>query len=146
VRVDSAAVRVRASSTNPDEKRYRAISMLDGDRATAWNSNGDKQASNVGVRLTFTFDGPVRLARITLVNGYVRSKVLFDGNERVAKFTVATDAGQVPWDLKDSDQPQSLDLGGQPTTTVTLTVDGVYPGNKYRDVCVTEVTFFERRG
>jgi hypothetical protein len=144
VRVDSAAVRVRASSTNPNETRYRAASMLDGDRTTAWNSGGDKLDSNVGVRLTFTFDRPVRLARINLINGYVRTKVLFDGNERVARFTVGTGSGEVAWDLKDSDQPQSLDLDGQPTDTVTLTVDGVYPGNKYKDVCVTEIVFFER--
>jgi ribosomal protein L37E len=144
VRIDSGTVRVRASSTNPNEPRYRVASIQDGSRATAWNSHGENQDSNVGVTVTFTFDRPVKLARITMINGYVRRKDLFQGNERVAKLTVQADAAEAAWDVRDSDQPQSLDLDPKPTNKVTLVIDAVYPGNRYRDVCITEVVFYER--
>jgi hypothetical protein len=145
VRIDSKTVRARASSTNPNQPRYRVASIQDGNRATAWNSNGDRLDSNVGVSVTFTFDRPVKLARITMINGYVRTKVLYRGNERVARLTVQADSAEAAWDVKDSDQPQSLDLAPLPTNKVTLVVDAVYPGNKYRDVCITEVSFYEQR-
>jgi uncharacterized OB-fold protein len=145
IRVDPKTVRAAASSTNPNEARYKVASTMDGKRSTAWNSNGDRLDSNVGQRLTYTFSKPVKLARVTIVNGYARSPTLFKGNERVAKMTLQTDAGQAQWDLADNDQPQSLDVKPEPTKKVVLVVDAVYDGNKYKDVCVTEVSFFEVR-
>ncbi|HEU5110195.1 MAG TPA: hypothetical protein VFT95_16770 [Micromonosporaceae bacterium] len=145
VPIDQATIEAAASSTNPNENRYKVASLLDGKRATAWNSNGDRLDSNVGQRVTFTFDRPVNLARVTIINGYVRTPVLFKGNERVAKMTIQTDAGKAQWDLADSDQVQTLDIQPATTNKVVLIVDAVYDGNKYKDVCITEVNFFEAR-
>jgi hypothetical protein len=144
VAVDPSRVKATASSTNPEEPRYKVASTLDGNRSTAWNSHGETEP-NEGVRLTYTFDKPVKLVRITVVNGYARNATLFRGNERVKKLTVTTDAGATPWTLKDTADAQTLTLDGAATKAVTFTIDSVYKGNKYKDVCITEVGFYETR-
>ncbi|HYN93644.1 MAG TPA: hypothetical protein VES42_07325, partial [Pilimelia sp.] len=135
-------VSATASSTNPELARYRVGSTLDGDRATAWNSHGDKLRSNIGVRLTYRFAGPVKLARVTIINGYARTPALYRGNHRVARLSVRTDGGAAtPWQLADTTDPQTLTLPGAPTTSITLVVEEIHQGNKYKDVAITEITF-----
>ena len=133
--VDADTVKVKASSV---QKRagsvsYVAANMLDGDRTTAWNSNGDKVGSGEGVVLTFTFEGPLRLRGVALLNGYQKTtkdgKNLYKANGRVSGFTVVTDNSTKEWKVKDSPEPQALEADLGETSTVTLTVTGVYPGN-----------------
>jgi hypothetical protein len=143
--VPAARVDVTASSVQPDQPQFAAAHLVDGDVATTWQSDADRLKTNVGVRLTFSFDQPVRLARITLVNGDGRNPTDYRNNERVAKLAVITDSATVDWPVPDNGQPQALDLDGAPTATVTLVVDAVYPGGRFRDVAVSEVSFAELR-
>jgi len=143
VRVDPASVHATASSTSPDPAQYGVANTLDGNRATAWHSFGEEEAS-VGVHLTYRFARPVRLARITMVNGFARSPTDYRNNQRVARFAVRTEAGSRDWALRDTADPQTFDLDAAPTTSVVLTVEAVYPGAVYKDVTVTEIAFDER--
>jgi hypothetical protein len=140
-------VRVTASSTIPaaEDPRFVVARIADGDPATAWQSDGKRLTSNVGVRLTFRFDRPVRLARISVVNGYARTPQDFRNNERVARWQVRRDTGSTGWTLEDTAQPQSLDLDAAATTTVTFVVERVHPSTRWPDLAVSEVTFYERR-
>ncbi len=74
---------------------------LDGRRTTAWNSQG-RRAELV---LRYTFERPVHLGRISVVNGWVhRTRAngdLYQLNQRVAEFTVATDQRTETWRLED---------------------------------------------
>jgi hypothetical protein len=45
--------------------------------------------------------------------------------------------------MADKGDPQTLDLDGAPTTKVTFVMLETYPGTKFEDVCITEVTFDE---
>ncbi len=144
VRIDPRTVRASASSTSPDPVRYGAANTLDGNHATAWHSHGEQVASNVGVSLTYRFARPVRLARITLVNGFARSPVDYRNNERAARFLVRSDSGSRRWELQDTSEPQTLDLDGRPTAAVAFVVEAVYPGIRYEDVTITEVAFDAR--
>jgi arabinofuranan 3-O-arabinosyltransferase len=144
-RVAPGSVRASASSSIPHDPRYAVSKTLDGDPATAWNSNGARIPSNVGVRLTYTFDRPVRLARITVINGYAHTPTDYRNNQRVKRCTVLTDAGSRDWSLADTAAPQRLDADLGPTGAVTLVVKEVYPGTVYPDLAVSEVSFDERR-
>jgi Nicotine adenine dinucleotide glycohydrolase (NADase) len=138
--VDPDDVTATASSTLSDN-RFVVTNTLDGDRTTCWQSAGDQLESNVGVQLTYQFPEPVRIARITLVNGWARSPADFQNNQRVARASVNTDAGTTIWRVRDTAEPQTLELDPEPTSLVTLVIQEVYPGERFRDLAVTEVAF-----
>lgn len=144
--IDPGTIRATASSVQrrAGNITYGARNTLDGDVATAWNSDGD--GGGRGIKLTYTFPDPVLLRTITIRNGYqkVRSNDgvdLWPLNERVRQFTVTTDAGSWTWDLADKRNPQTLRQDFGRTSTVTLTITSVYPSSKYRDVAISELEF-----
>jgi hypothetical protein len=143
LRVDRSVVSVTATAADPDAPNYGVQLATDGDLSTAWHSGGHLIATNVGVEVRFTFTRPVKLARITIVNGFARSPADFTNNQRITKMRVQTEAAQREWTVKDSADPQSLDLDGAPTKTVTFVVEATVAGTKFKDVCITEVTFDE---
>jgi hypothetical protein len=56
---------------------------------------------------------------------------------------VRTDAGEKEWSMPDTGDPQTLRFDGAPTTKVTFVMAEFYLGTKFKDVCITEVTFEE---
>ncbi|WP_203896814.1 NADase-type glycan-binding domain-containing protein [Virgisporangium aliadipatigenens] len=144
VRVPPNTIKVTATTAIPGD-RYRPENTLDGANDTAWHSNGPALPNNNGQTLTFTFDKPVRLVRVTINNGFNRSPTDYTNNERIASAEIVTDAGTKQWQPKDTGDPQTLELDGAPTTKVQIVVRGVYPGTKYRDVTVSEAAFDELR-
>jgi hypothetical protein len=144
IRVDPNRVRATASSSVLNDPTYDVTKTLDGDGATAWNSDGARLPSNVGVRLSYRFVNPVRLTRITVVNGYARTPTDYHNNQRVARFTVLTATATQSWALRDTADPQSLDQDFGSVAAVTFVVEAVYPGTKFKDLAVTEVGFYER--
>lgn len=143
--VDLRTVTASASSTVPGSPAYVVANTLDGDPATGWHSDGKRLPSNVGVRLRYAFDPPVRLGRITMVNGFARSPPDYRNNERVARMRVETGAASITWELPDTAEPQALPLDGASTAVVTLVVEAVYPGTRYQDLVISEVAFDELR-
>jgi hypothetical protein len=143
VAVPVSAVTATATAADPDTVPYGVQNTIDGKRETAWHSGGHLIPTNVGVEVRFAFNRPVKLARITVVNGFARSDTDFTNNHRVQKMRVRTEAAEHSWNMADTYDPQSLGLDGVPTSTVTFVIEATYPGNKFKDVCITEVTFDE---
>ncbi|HET9658654.1 MAG TPA: hypothetical protein VFP72_25120 [Kineosporiaceae bacterium] len=145
--VDLHTVRASASSTQKADGNisYTPGNTLDGNPATAWNSDGSVDGPGPGITLSYTFGSPVNLRAITIRNGYqkVRSKGvdLWERNERVRQLQITTDSGNWTWDLEDIRDPQTLDRDFGRTTTVKLKIVSVYPGTKYKDVAISEVSF-----
>jgi hypothetical protein len=144
VQVDPASVTASASSSIP-APRFAPGNTLDGDRTTAWHSDGRKVPNTIGITLSFRFNRPVRLARIAIVSGFARSTTDYTNNQRMARASVQTDAGTKSWKLADTWEVQSLDLDPAPVTSVTFVVEEVYLGTRYKDVTVSEVVFSELR-
>jgi ribosomal protein L37E len=141
LRIDASTIRPSASRTLTDPPTFGVANTIDGNPATAWQSHGKPPSGNVGVRLTYTFDRPVKLARITLVNGYAQSAASFGRNERLKSATVTTDSGSQDWHLPDTDRPQTLDLDRAATKSVVLVVREVYLGTRFQDLAVSEIAF-----
>jgi len=146
VKVAGDAITAAASSTQDPEGRvdYVAANTLDGDPATAWNSDGRKDGPGPGISLTYTFAAPQDLRGITILNGYQKRSGgtdLWRLNERLHEVRVVTDAGSWTWTLADSREPQTLsrDLGR--TGSVRLEVVSIYRSQRYLDVGVSEVSF-----
>jgi hypothetical protein len=143
IRVDSSAVTVTATASDPETAKWGPQLINDGDLKTAWHSGGHLIKTNVGVEVRFAFNRPVKLARITMVNGYAKSATDFTNNQRITKMRIKTDAGSREVPVADSMDPQSFDLDGAATKAVTLVVLATVPGTTYKDVCISEAMFDE---
>ena len=141
-RIDPSTVAVSASSElAPD---FVATNTLDEDLHTAWNDG--VEGPGIGETLTYTFEEPVRLVRIEVVNGNERlPDVPFDANARIQVATLATDAGDVSVTLDDSFDVQGATLDFGTTDTFTLRVDSVFPGTDFDQVALTDIAFYAAR-
>lgn len=143
--VELSVAEASASSVlEPDGSvTYEPQRTLDGQPETAWNDGVDGDPT--GEWLEYTFDAPVRIARIEVRNGYdktVGDLDLFDANARVRDLTIETDDTSTEAQLSDTREPQSI---GGPTGAacrVRVVVDSVYKGSRFSDVAVSEVAFF----
>ena len=147
VLIDAADVVVDASSTLAPigTFTYEPANTLDGDRDTAWNH--DSTGSGLppeGQFLRYTFATPIHLTRIDIVNGYAKSETAFGENARVETISarIGLSSPAVVFPLADTHQIQTLEHDFGLVTEVSLVIDSVYPGTKYRDVAITDVFFY----
>jgi hypothetical protein len=146
--IDPRTVHGSASSVQRPEGgiSYDPGNTLDGNPATAWNSDGAKDGSGPGITLTYTFADPVDLRSVTLFNGYQKVRTsdgvdLWPLNERIRQLELITQAGQWTWDLPDTREPQTLRRDFGRTASVTLKITRVYRSKKYPDVAISEISF-----
>jgi len=143
-KVDPAGIQAQASSELPSQGAlsYGIANTLDGNLRTAWNSNGAEVGTGVGQVLSYRFPARVHLRRIDLVNGYAKSDKLFRQNGRIGAVAITTDAGTSEMPLNDSIDQQSLEQDFGVTNAVSLRVLSVYPGSRYPDLGLTEISFW----
>ena len=96
-----AGARVVAVSSNfggaANDEQWGANSAIDGNRGTAWSSNGDGNDAFIEVALA-------QPARLHAVEVWTRS--MSDGTAQIFAFTLTTDTGEVlgPFTLEDAEQ------------------------------------------
>lgn len=153
VAIPAASITASASSTQEAEGgvTYTAQNTLDGRAETAWNSDGRADGKGPGMVLIYRFSDPVDLTTLTVLNGYQKTvqsngktSDLFTLNSRFRSLRVTTDAGSWTWDLPDDRTPQTLTRAFGKTSNVRLEVLSVYPGSKYLDLALSEVSFAAR--
>lgn len=144
VRVDPDSISASASSELPPDGdvTYWIGNTLDGDRRTAWNSHGAVDGNGVGDTITYRFSSPLRLTRIELVNGYVKTAELRVDNSRIRGVVIVTDRRTLRATLRDTASRQRLDRDFGVTRKVTLRVTSIYPGARYSDLALTEIAFW----
>lgn len=150
VAIPPASITVRASSVQKPAGsiRYDAAGLLDGDPTTAWNSDGGLRAGTP-MTVTFTFDRAWDVRSVTVLNGYQKTRPrsgkapvdLFTANARPSRLEVRADSRKAAWDLADVRTPQTLKAGLGATKTVTFVVLAAHPGQLYKDVALSEVSF-----
>jgi hypothetical protein len=103
----AAGARVTAVSSNfgggANEQSWGANSALDGQRGTAWSSNGDGDDAFIEIELA-------QPATLYAIEAWTRS--MSDGTALTTSFTVTTDAGEVlgPFNLPDDAQPYRFEV------------------------------------
>lgn len=119
---------------------YEPANVLDGDPTTAWNEAAD--GAGVGEWIEVALAGPAQVTRLVVWNGYQKG-AQFSENNRVR--TAALDAGGERFlvDLLDVRGPQGIDLPRPvPAERLRLTIQAVYPGDRYPDAALSELQVF----
>lgn len=121
---DIAVPDTASASTDEDGNRvtFKAANMLDGDPRTSWRMSGD----GTGSVITLTFDDPVTVAEVGLINGYAKTDPPHDwyaGNRRITLVVWAFDDGtEVTQELGDAQTVQTVPVGGVETTSIELRI------------------------
>lgn len=147
VELISGSIIARASSELPPVTSrgltYDAGNLLDGDPTTAWSQAGSQgDQPTVGSWVAFDLPQPTDVTMVGIINGYVKSDKAYTENARPRSIVISSDDGtEVRVTLEDirTQQEIAVDLPG--ASTITITIESVYPGSKYPDVAMTEVRF-----
>jgi hypothetical protein len=99
----------------------------------------------VGEGLDLTLERPMRLHEIGIVNGFHKSRELYQANNRVAELSVSLN-GEKDFMVTIPDEYLTREiywfpLNGyeKPVKTVRLRINKVYPGTKYQDTCISQL-------
>ena len=144
---------VRASSRLAPSggARYDAKQGHDFNLQTAWVEGA--KGNGVGEYLEYTYDfteksqASLAVNHITVFNGYRKSRHLWKANGRVKAFALSVNGkprGVIR--LADAYNYQTVELPPIPLangkkTVLRFTIRDVYPGEKYQDTAVTDLTF-----
>lgn len=118
---------------------YEGEMVSDRDFSTAWCS----VVKDAGGEISYVFASPVKASYFGIVPGYARDEVIYNQNNRVKSFKLSFDDKEFKtFNLEDKYGMQFVDFGGEQVfKKVSLLIDGVYPGSKYKDTCVSEWDF-----
>ncbi len=137
-----------ASSTRePQGKvKYGIENISDGNLKTAWIPKGN----GIGESLSFVFKKrhftdmkSTTFWGLELINGYIKSKTVWQENSRVKRFRIEHN-GKPLYEvtLADSMEVQSVNFKPftiRPGSVVKLVILETYPGTRYEDVAITEI-------
>ncbi|HPS56632.1 MAG TPA: hypothetical protein PK514_00875 [Spirochaetota bacterium] len=120
------------------ETSFDPRNVFDGKVQTAW-CEGKSSDEGIGEFIILTFEKPVVLTQVGVVNGYASTGDSYKNNSRVASLKVISGNGQeVVIDLVDSNldfQTSAMELYG---TSFKFMINKVYSG-KMSDTCISEI-------
>ena len=123
-----------------DDAYYGAKNVLDGDPTTAWNEGDSGDGTGQWIRLSADTDQVV--VGIHIMGGYDASKDIYDWNNRPKDITIAFDDG-TSFDVTLSDSYNVMqDITFEHPVqckTITITVNTIYGGSQYQDMCISEI-------
>ena len=135
---------VEASSSLEPVEAYSPDFLFDSRPAFGW-ADGNPDSSGEGEYLLFSLDEPRRIEKLLIWNGYHRSGTHFDHNERASLISFGLE-GEIPeeYRLDDSMTPQVVYLDSPlEGRDFRMTFMGVYPGDFYQDLVISELRFFD---
>ncbi len=114
---------------------YSSKNFIDDDPATTWVPVGKN--SQIGQWAELSFDDPVQIKSLTLINGYAKNNVTFKNNNRIKTATLKfSDGSKIKITLKDNMKPQKIRVNRK-SRVVRLIINEVYEGIKYDDTCLS---------
>jgi hypothetical protein len=120
---------------------YEPANLTDGVSDSMWcegNAEGDGTGEWVEVR----FDGAQEVSELHLINGVGGDFGAWMKSNRATKATLTfSDGSSRTVDLKNSISPQTISFPATTTRSVKVTVDEVYKGKEFNDLCFSELYF-----
>lgn len=130
-----------ALSTGHRGEEYPATNAFDGDDDTAWAVRDPMPGAEW---IEATLPPGTRVSRVRLTTGYEkigRAGDLFTLNAHLSRFTLETDAGRRTRDVGPSERAAEVRLNAE-TTRVRLIAEGIYPGERWQDLSISEIQIF----
>ena len=117
--------------------------VLDGAWDTAWVEGSGGQG--IGERITLGFDGTYLVNGIRMAAGYQKSDYAYYNNSRPKELEIEFSDGSIEmYTLGDSFGGEQVITFDEPkeTNNIKITIKSVYPGTKYEDTCISEISLF----
>lgn len=116
--------------------------IIDGSLSNAWVENASGQGE--GESVTLQLNGTYTLSGFTIHAGYQKSAAAYENNSRPSVLLVTfSDGGSVEVPLEDVNRQQTVTFDfAVETSSVTFTIVSVYPGSKYEDTVISEISLF----
>ncbi|MEX1307545.1 MAG: hypothetical protein AB1Z19_03375 [Eubacteriales bacterium] len=136
---------VSASSILNYSDAYETVNMFDKDLSTAWveGVGGDGEGERIFIGV---LESDYTVSGISLINGYTKSKALYDYNARLktAKVIITTTTDVYEIDVAFEDgvlDYQTIEFGRvyKDVTSVEMIIGESYAGTKYKDLCISEL-------
>lgn len=137
-----------ATSVLSPDTAYQPANLADSRYDIAWSTDGKKNDGR-GEAVTFDFAKPFSISGLMVWNGYQRSNEHFKANSRVKSLQVSGGTGTPEvLNLQDTMAPQRILLTKAlpAASRVTLTIKDIVPGDKYKDVLLSELRFLDDKG
>lgn len=122
---------------------YVGANVLDNNNSTAW-AEGDS-GNGVGQTICLNLNQEDVVSAIGMVNGYGKSDSLYSKNCRVKSATVSFSDGSSQT-ITFSDgilTEQKVTITPVKTSYVQITINEVYAGDKYTDLCISEIKCYQ---
>lgn len=121
---------------------HKPSNVIDGNNTTAWVEDADRQGE--GESLTIELDDTYAVSGFVINAGYQKNTEVYDNNSRPKELIVTFSDGQsFMVELDDYYGAQKVVLDSSiETTSVTFTINDVYPGGKYEDTVISEIQLF----
>lgn len=121
---------------------HKPSNVIDGNNTTAWVEDADGQGE--GESLTIELDDTYVVSGFVINAGYQKNTEVYDNNSRPKELIVTFSDGQsFMVELDDYYGAQKVVLDSSiETTSVTFTINDVYPGGKYEDTVISEIQLF----
>ena len=120
------------------DKKYPLGQMIDGNARTTWVFEGTK---TIVPEITITLPKGVRPEKLVIINGYAKSRSLYDRNNRITAVSVAAARGgnSVVHRLGETMKKQEVMLGDAVDGSIVIRVTGLKKGSAYDDTCISEL-------
>ena len=130
------------SSCLDNNSAYGAAAAVDGDYYTFWQEGAP--GDGIGEFIRLEFDGKKKVALIDIVPGNVRSRSLFEENNRPKLLSFRLGDKEYIYEFPDGEMREFLlSLPGEMETDhLEIEILDVYKGSAYEDTCITEVTVY----
>ncbi|MFC1567157.1 VWA domain-containing protein, partial [bacterium] len=135
------AMETSSSSILEHKDRYSHKNVVDGDMFTAW-AEGAK-GDGIGEWIMLNFKEKKNLEYIGIIPGYTKyndkvGEVWFKNNRLKKAIITLSDGSNIPIELVDKQQIQYFKIGKK-TSSIKITIDGVYKGLTWPDTCISEI-------
>lgn len=137
------------SNWNKYQENYHPTYVLDDDPATAWVEGVDGDGLGQSLTVKVSALNKARALRLVITPGYQKSKALFTANgvptalEVVVRDAQDTQSGAKVLEVAPKWGSQTFEVpltGG--LASVTITINAVKAGTKYRDTCISDLQLF----
>ncbi len=126
-----------------EDNTSSADDAFDGNTETCWQDGVSGYGE--GECLTAYAYSDQLVYSVTVYNGYQKTHVstkYYKYNSRIKEFTVYYDGGSETFVLEDTKAPQTFVFSSPIITDyITIEINSVYKGSKYKDTCLTDIIF-----